>query len=48
MDYPFLAIIIAIPIIAAFFLFVILPRIRRYEEKQEQRRRAGHSLWGSE
>jgi hypothetical protein len=35
MSLPLLAIIIAVPLIAAFFLFVLLPRIIRDEEERK-------------
>jgi hypothetical protein len=35
MPAPLLAIIIAVPLIAAFFLFVLLPRMRRAEEERK-------------
>lgn len=34
MDTPILAIIIAVPVIAMFVLFVLLPRLHRDEEEQ--------------
>jgi hypothetical protein len=36
MNIPLLAIIIAVPLIALFFLFVLLPRIRRHEEERDR------------
>jgi len=32
-----IAIIIAVPVIAIFFLFVLLPRLRRYEDERKRR-----------
>jgi hypothetical protein len=37
MDTPLVAILIAVPLIAAFFLFVLLPRLRRHEEDQKRK-----------
>jgi len=37
MDTPLLAIVIAVPVIAVFFLFVLLPRLRRHEEEQKRK-----------
>ena len=37
MDVPLIAIIIAVPVIAIFFLFVLLPRLRRDEESRKRR-----------
>lgn len=37
MSTPLLAILIAVPLIAAFFLFVLLPRMRRYEDERKRR-----------
>ena len=37
METPLLAIIIAVPAIAIFFLFVLLPRLRRHEEEQQRK-----------
>jgi hypothetical protein len=34
-----IAVIIAVPIISAFFLFVLLPRMRREQEESDERRR---------
>ena len=34
MSASLLAILVAVPLIAAFFLFVLLPRLRRHEEEQ--------------
>jgi hypothetical protein len=39
MNASLIAIFIAVPLIAAFFLFVLLPRLRRHEEKQKRSRR---------
>ena len=39
MTASLLAIVIAVPVIAAFFLFVLLPRIRRHEEENKRGRR---------
>jgi hypothetical protein len=32
-----IAILIAVPLIACFFLFVLLPRLRRHDEEQKRR-----------
>ena len=37
MDTPLVAILVAVPVIAVFFLFVLLPRLRRYEEEQKRK-----------
>jgi hypothetical protein len=37
MSASLLAIFIAVPIIAAFFLFVLLPRMRRHEEERKRK-----------
>lgn len=37
MDTPLVAILIAVPVIAAFFVFVLLPRMRRHEEERKQK-----------
>jgi hypothetical protein len=37
MNTPLLAIIIAVPLIALFFLFVLLPRMRRHEEERKRK-----------
>ena len=37
MNASLLAIFVAVPVIAAFFLFVLLPRIRRHEEERKRR-----------
>jgi hypothetical protein len=37
MESPLLAIIIAVPAIAVFFLFVLLPRLRRHEEERKRK-----------
>jgi hypothetical protein len=37
MEAPLLAIIIAVPAIALFFLFVLLPRLRRHDEEQKRK-----------
>lgn len=37
MPVPLIAIIIAVPVIAVFFLFVLLPRMRRNEEQRKRR-----------
>jgi hypothetical protein len=37
MNAPLIAILVAVPLIAAFFLFVLLPRLRRHEEKKKSR-----------
>jgi hypothetical protein len=37
MHASLLAILIAVPLIAAFFLFVLLPRIRRHDERKRRR-----------
>jgi hypothetical protein len=34
-ETPLLAIVIAVPVIALFFLFVLLPRIRRQQDDTE-------------
>jgi hypothetical protein len=36
-----IAALIAVPIVSAFFLFVLLPRMRREQEEQEERQRGG-------
>ena len=37
METPLLAIIIGVPAIAIFFLFVLLPRLRRDEEERKRK-----------
>ena len=37
MNVSLLAVLVAVPVIAAFFLFVLLPRIRRHEEAQTRK-----------
>ena len=37
MDTPLVAILIAVPVIAAFFVFVLLPRLRRHEEEHKKK-----------
>lgn len=37
MPYPLIPILIAVPIIGAFVVFVLLPRIRRDEEEHQSR-----------
>ena len=37
MDYPLIATLITVPVIVAFFLFVLLPRLRRHEEDQKRK-----------
>jgi hypothetical protein len=37
MSASLLAILIAVPVIAAFFLFVLLPRIRRHDEERRRK-----------
>ena len=37
MDGSLIAILIAVPLIAAFFLFVLLPRLRRDEEERKRK-----------
>ena len=37
MSVSLLAIFIAVPVIAIFFLFVLLPRIRRHDEERKRR-----------
>jgi len=37
MNFPLLAIIIAVPANAIFFLFVLLPRLRRHEEERKRK-----------
>jgi hypothetical protein len=36
-ETPLIAILIAVPVIALFFLFVLLPRLRRHEEEQKRK-----------
>jgi hypothetical protein len=36
-ELPLLAIVIAVPVIAMFFLFVLLPRLRRHEEERKRK-----------
>jgi len=40
MSASLLAIVIAVPIIAIFFLFVLLPRLREHDDQQKRSR--GH------
>jgi hypothetical protein len=35
--YPLIPILIAVPVIGAFFVFVLLPRVRRHEEERRRR-----------
>lgn len=37
MDGSLVAILIAVPVIAAFFLFYLLPRLRRHEEERKRK-----------
>jgi len=37
MSVSLLAILIAVPVIAAFVIFVLLPRIRRHDEERQRR-----------
>jgi len=37
MDGSLIAILIAVPLIAVFFLFVLLPRLRRDEEERKRK-----------
>ena len=39
MDTFPLAILIAVPVIAAFVVFYLIPRIRRHEEREREKRR---------
>jgi hypothetical protein len=36
MPVSLVAILIAVPLIAAFFLFVLLPRLQRHEERRRK------------
>ena len=37
MEPSLVAILVAVPAIALFFLFVLLPRLRRHEEEQKRK-----------
>jgi len=37
MPVSLIAIFVAVPVIAVFFLFVLLPRLRRYEEERKRK-----------
>jgi hypothetical protein len=37
MEPPLIAILIAVPVIAAFVVFVLLPRLRRHEDERKRR-----------
>ncbi len=37
METSLLAILVAVPVIAAFFLFILLPRLRRHENERKRR-----------
>jgi hypothetical protein len=37
MDGSLIVILIAVPVIAAFFLFYLLPRLRRHEDERKRK-----------
>jgi hypothetical protein len=37
MSLHLVAIFVAVPLVAAFFLFVLLPRMRRHDEERDRR-----------
>jgi hypothetical protein len=37
MSSSLLAILVAVPVIAIFFVFVLLPRLRRYEDERRRK-----------